>query len=113
MATIDSLMTASGPDIYYNKSFRNMLEDHMTYLRTHPQNQVMEVTPMQAHRYEFDLIGLLNTLMIPQHLHWVVARMNHFDSFNHVPEDLTRLLIPEQKELVRLQQTFMTVNKIS
>lgn len=113
MAAIDSLTIQPGPSIYYDDGFRNTLEDHMTYLRTHPDNQTLEVTPIQAHRYEFDLIGLLNELVVPMHMHWVVARVNNFDSFTKVPQDLTFLILPDQKEIARIQQTYSTVNGIN
>jgi len=85
----------------------------MTYLRTHATTRIVDVTPMQAHRYEFDLIGLLNELTISPYLHWIVARMNHFNTLNEVPAEMTKLLIPDPKEISKLQQTHLTVNKIA
>lgn len=113
MATIDSLMIQEGANIYYTDGLRNVIEDHMTYLRTHPTTRVIDVTPKQAERFEYDLIGLLNELQIPMYLHWVVARANNFNSLNEVPSDLVRLLAPDPKEVAKLQQTYQTSSKIS
>lgn len=113
MASVDSLMVQPGSDVFYTDGLRNVLEDHMTYLRTHASTRVLDVTPMQAHRYEFDLIGLLNELGIPPQLHWVVARMNHFNGFQEVPEDLVKLLVPDDKEIAKLQQIYNTTSSIS
>lgn len=113
MATIDYLMLSEGANVYYTDGFRNVLEAHMTYLRSHPSTRVLDVTPKQAEKYEYDLIGLLNELQIPVHLHWVVARVNNFNSLNEVPADLVRLLTPDPKEITQLQQTYQTSSKIS
>jgi hypothetical protein len=113
MATIDGLMIQEGANVYYTDGFRNILEDHMTYLRTHPTTRTLDVTPKQAEKYEYDLIGLLNELEIPMYLHWVVARANSFNSVNEVPSDLVSLLIPDHKEVAKLQQTYQISSKIS
>lgn len=111
-ATIDTLLLDRGPDVYYTDGLRNVLEDHMTYLRTASTTLRMEVTPMQAHRYELDLMGLLNELNIPLRLHWVVARMNNFDSLHDVPADLTALLVPDEKEVNRLVQSYTSTTRV-
>lgn len=113
MAAIDSLMSDQGADVYYSDGFRNVLEDHMTYLRTHQLTRVLDVTPKQAERFEYDLIGLLNELEVPVTLHWIVARMNHFDSIHEVPADLGSLLAPDPKEISKLLQSYNTTNKIN
>lgn len=109
---IDSLMLPEGASVYYTDGFRSVIEDHMTYLKTHPLTRIIDVTPKQAERFEFDLIGLLHELQIPTHLHWVVARVNGFNSFTEVPAELTSLLSPDPKEVAKLQQIYQTSSKI-
>lgn len=110
---IQDLATDSGPPVFYEDGFRNMLEDHMTFLREHPETIVIEVTPMQAHRYEFDQAGLFNALNIPTQLHWIVMRMNRFTSPNQVPEDLMSLMVPGNQVISRLQSAYNTVRSSS
>lgn len=106
MAKIDEMMTDPGADVYYTAGLRDVLEDHMTYLRNHPRTQAIAVSPIQAHKYEHDLTGLLNLLGVPMTLHWTVMRMNNLDTLTHVPADLTQLLIPEIREVGLIQQTY-------
>lgn len=113
MSIVDSLMTPDGAAVFYSDGLRNVLEDHMTYLRTHPTTRSLDVSPKQAERFEYDLIGLLNELQIPMYMHWVVARTNNFDSLNKVPADLVSLLIPDHKEVAKLQQTYQISTKIN
>lgn len=105
-ASINSMLISSDSSTYYSRGFRNVLEDHMTYLRKHPETRVIPVTPMQAHQYEFDMTGLLNELGIPLKMHWVVIRMNHFNSLTEVPADLIQLLLPSENEIIKLKQLY-------
>ena len=34
--SLDALAIAEGPTLYYDDGFRAVIEDHMTYLRSHP-----------------------------------------------------------------------------
>lgn len=106
-------MLDPGADVYYEDGFRSVLEDHMTYLRTHSETQVMAVDPMQLHVHEFDLTGLLNVLGIPMHLHWVVMRMNRLNTLTEVPQDITRLLVPGANEISMIEQTYSTTYRIT
>ena len=105
-ASINSMLVLDDNVMYYNTAFRNVLEDHMTYLRTHPDTIIVAVTPMQAYRYEFDMTGLLIELGIPLHMHWTVVRMNHMSSLTQVPSDLLQLIVPTDRELSRIKQTY-------
>lgn len=97
------MLVAQGTGAYYTDQFRNVLEDHMTYLREAASTTVMNVDPIKAYRFEFDLNGLLLDMGIPLYLHWVVMRMNNFASPQDVPADLTQLLIasPDEIEVIR------------
>ena len=110
MAKIDQMMTDAGPQVYYSEGLRDVLEDHMTYLRTHPKTQVLSVTPIQAHKYEHDLTGLLNLLGVPMPIHWTVMRMNGLNTLTEVPADLAQLLIPDLREVSMIQQSYSSVN---
>lgn len=112
-ASINTMLIGDGGLTYYDQSYRNVLEDHMTYLRTHSETIVATVTPMQAYIYEFDITGLLNELGIPLYLHWTVIRMNNLFSLTKVPSDLIQLLIPSEKEINKLKQTFERQNSVS
>lgn len=111
-AIIDSKMLDQGSDAYYSDDLRNVLEDHMTYLRTIASTIAMQVTPMQAVKYRMDMGGLLNDLRVPVQLHWVVARMNNFNSLSVVPEDLVQLLVPDVREVAQLMQSHTTTQRL-
>lgn len=95
MATLDKLYKDVPAAIYCDESFLDVLEDHMTYLRTAATTHTLSVTPSDANVYAFDLSGLLFKLGIPARLHWVIARMNGFKSLTENDETLTQLIVPD------------------
>jgi hypothetical protein len=94
-ATIDKLMINTGKPIMYDESLMNVLEDHMDFLRNHKTTTKLTVTPQQANVFQFDLQALLLELGVAADLHWVIMRMNGYDSFNQIDEDLMYLLAPD------------------
>lgn len=110
---IDGLAINSGPDVYYEEGFRIILEDHMTYLRTHPNTKTMQIESFKAYKYTGDLFGLLAEYNIPTELNWVVLRMNNMTTPTECGEDLKTLLMPDSQVIERMRSLYMVQNKIS
>lgn len=110
---VDSMMIDPGPLVYYTDAMRNVLEDHMTYLRNHPTTAVYPIPPNIANQYKNDFKGLMQFLNIPPHLAYVVLRMNQYTSDSQNPMDLETLLIPDENTVSFIQQSFSTVNKLN
>lgn len=106
---IDSLLADHGSNIYYDPSFRNVLEDHMTFLRTHPQTTKLVVESIYAYKYVGDLSGLLKHYNIEIYLHWTIMRMNNFTSFGDTKDDIFELLIPNSDVIERIRQSHKTI----
>lgn len=113
MPSINDLMPDDGPSIYYDARFRQVLEDHMTYLRQHPQTETMDVNNQVANKHHGDFTGVLQSYNIPPHLHWVVSRLNGFTSPSQYRSDQTRILVPSNGALDRLVTVHRANHKIS
>lgn len=111
MKLLDSLINP-GADVYYSAEFRNVLEDHMTYLRTHPDNTVVTVAPNIGYKYIGDLAGVLHHYNVPYNLHWIVMRMNHMTSPIDYRDTMLNLDIPSFTAVERLRTTHMSQSKI-
>lgn len=98
---------------YYSKGFRNVLEDHMTYLRSHPDTQKREITPSEAYQFENDFYGLMNYKAVPMHFHHLVLRMNNMTNPDQMPPDLTFFLLPEMAVVSRLLSVYKTSDRIT
>lgn len=109
---IDNLAVDSGAGIYYDDSFRVVLEDHMTYLRTHPQSRIIQVEPHVADRWAGDLYGLLISMKVPPYLHWIIMRMNGMLSPRDCNSELRALLVPNNKVLETIKNVHKTKSKV-
>lgn len=109
---IDEIATSGGPDVYYSDRFRVVLEDHMTYLRNHPQTYYKEVNSKQAYKFEGDFFGLLSELNLPVEFYWLIMRMNKLTSPVYTESTITSIIVPSNDVIERIRSAFMNVNKI-
>ena len=109
---IDQLMIDSGPDTFYDDNFRNVLEDHMSYLRTLNSTYSISIDAQQAYVFTGDLQGLLQANGIAPELWWIVMRLNNFKSHSDIDGTLSYLLIPSQQVINQLLSGFFTQNGI-
>lgn len=110
---LKQLMTAQGPDIYYDPAFRNVLEDHLSYLRALQSTVRRAVSPGEAYRFEYDLFGLLKIYGVEAHLHWVVMRLNNYTSPDEFRADVTELLVPDATVVDRIRQSHQATRRIA
>lgn len=109
---INILAKAPGTDIYYDPQFRVILEDHMTYLREHPQNILLNVESPYAYKYEGDLFGLLSHYNISFEFHWLIMRVNGYSSPTQTKDTLNRLIIPNTNVITRIRTVYETRSSI-
>lgn len=109
---ITNIATNSGPEIYYNLLFRNVLEDHMTFLRNSSETSILNIESAMAYKYEGDLFGLLFNYKVPFEYHWVVMRMNDMTNPNQTKSTLSNLIIPNKSLIERLRNVYMTKDRI-
>lgn len=110
---VETLMIADGPAIYYNETFRAVLEDHMNFLRTNPSTTALVVSPGEAYRFEADLYGFLSKYSVPAYLHWVVMRMNLMSSPDQFNSSLAQLLVPETQTIDRIRQSHQMSRRVT
>jgi hypothetical protein len=109
---IDNIAIKEGPTVFYDTDFRAVLEDHMTYLRGHESTTTMAVGPNEAYRWTADLFGLLNSRGVAAYLHWVVMRMNSFNSPTEMDETVSSLIIPDPRALNLIRNIYVTRAKL-
>jgi hypothetical protein len=110
---VDELMFQEGASIFYDNAFRSVLEDHMTFLRNHPQTRTLPVDAGKAHKFEFDIFGLLADYGVATHLHWLVMRMNNLTDMTRFNMSYESLLIPDELVVSQIQQSHMTTRRIN
>lgn len=110
MSALNAKMTPPGLDVWYDDQFRQVLEDHMTFLRNHPDNTYKSVEPMETIRYRFDLFGLFRAKGIEEYVHWVVMRMNGLSTSTDVTEKLVGFIVPSNTVVGQILQHYQTRN---
>lgn len=111
-ASIEDLAKAPASNTYDDPNFRAMLEDLLSWLIDHTQTTTVTVTAHQIEVYDFDWIGLLQDLRIPNDLHWVTIRMNGGKSLTDLPQDLRALKVPDPSVLQNLVMLNASSKKI-
>lgn len=113
MPSINQYMPDDGPAVYYQVNFRRMIEDHLHFLREHPQTEIIEVDPHVANKHHGDLTGVLMHYDVPTHMHWVIMRLNRYCSPLRFKSDDLQLLFPPQTAINSLLKTYRANQKIS
>jgi hypothetical protein len=95
-----------GPAIYYTDAFRQMVEDHLTILKTtNIQTRIITDDDWATlYKYEGDFYGLLNALQIGRQYHWTVMRMNGYRSRFEATADIAQLITPDWAYVNKLAQ---------
>lgn len=108
---INQLEMDSGADVYYESRFRIAIEDHLQYLKTHPETTTQEVESKYAFKYSGDMSGLLTLYRYPVYMHWIIMRMNGYSDFTQLTEEASQLLIPSSNAVERIRAVYKTKNR--
>lgn len=111
--SVNELMISQGPSIYYSNEFRNVLEDHMSFLRADQGTRVVAVDPGLAYRYEHDLYSYLRNANVEANIHWLVMRMNGMTTPMEFGPEYQLLAIPDIGTVDRIRQSHMSSRKLS
>jgi len=111
--SVNDLMIASGPSIYYTDAFRHVLEDHLSLLSRDASTRVYQIDPSAAYKYEHDLFGFLSMIGVPAHAHWLVMRLNKMTSPDEFTLATPNLLLPDLGVVEKMRQSHMSSRKIT
>jgi hypothetical protein len=105
MSLIDRLNNP-GANLYYEQSFRDVFEDHLSFIKRNKQNYITTVTVDEntAARFAGDFRGLMLSVNVFPYLHWFNMRINGYSCCSDYDgKQLTIELVSESliKELSR------------
>lgn len=109
---IDQFLIQDDSAIYYDPDFRNMIEDHLSFLRVNTSTRVEQIDPHDALVNEFDLFSYLLARGYKAYQHWIIMRMNFMTATTDMNADITQLLIPDPIVIGQLMSSFKTGRKI-
>ena len=94
---LENLMVDYGTNNYHSPEFLAVMEDHLTYLRTHEDTVVLSVSNDEAERWAGDLIGYLLTRNVDARLHYVTMRLSGMSSPTDFGVDITTISVSDPK----------------
>lgn len=96
-------------EIYYDEVFRNVLEDHIPYLRSDPNTTQQVITKELAWRYRNDFFSLLKDIYnVAPHLRWLIMRMSGYLSPTEPGPELSFILIPNDARIAQIANNHLT-----
>lgn len=100
---IDKLSDGLSNLDYYNDSFRDVLEDHLTYLKTLAGTKTIPIDAYLATRYEYDFFGFMQQQKVPMYLHWLTMRLTGYTSPDQMSPNLQSYVLadPQVVESIR------------
>lgn len=107
---IDDQMVCLSQLSYYDPGFRQVLEDHLTFIKSLESTQVEAISPESAWHYKGDFFRLLRDMNIPSHLHWYIMRMCGYHSPDEAGEELSEIYIPNQEQLEQMRNNHSTTH---
>lgn len=109
--SILELQASAGPKVFYDNSFRVVLETHLHWLRTHPSTRSTMIDVGAGHKNQYDLYGLLVELAVPRELHWITMRLNDLTHPIQFNDEIEQLLIPDQGIISNLAANYLSTKK--
>lgn len=90
------------------ESFRQVYEDHLELIRARDDTTRLPVSGKQLDVHQFNWIGLLNELQVPQNLHWFTMRLNDSSNWSDLSKDLVSVAVPSATYIRALYSTHIS-----
>lgn len=87
---------------YYDGRWRTAVEQHVPYLRNHPQTSPVDTGKLKGYRTRYDLFAFLTQERIPERYHWIIMRVNGFSSPEDFDESIGAVLVPSTSVIEEL-----------
>ena len=94
--------------IFHETNFLVTMESHLTHLRSSANIRLLPISKHQSYKYEGDLYGLLDDLRVEKKYHYIVMRLNNFDTSNQFKGDIEHIAIPDLNEIEILKNILQT-----
>jgi hypothetical protein len=97
LMALNEMMVDYGAQSNHTPEFLGVLEDHLTYLRTHEDTTVVSVANQEAERWAGDLNGFLFSKNVDARLHFITMRLSGMVAPSDFGVDINTLTIPSAK----------------
>ena len=99
---IQRLQIDIGETHLFSMGFRNLIENHLPFLRSHTSTIEKNISPHSGYTWVGDYYGLLLSLDIPHDLLWITLRMNGYTSPGDYDGNNLVVLVPSQAQISKM-----------
>lgn len=103
-------MSSGGNPIYDDEVFRYVLLNHLPVLGGRPDTSHVRINQNEADQFYGDFYGLLKSMDVPIHLHWIATRLNGYTDSNDYDAINLDVYVPSDAEVDRIRNIHMTVH---
>ena len=97
--SLSHLQQDAGNIGYSSVSFRNTIEDHVTWLKESSLVNILNIEKQHQIKYRGDFFGLLNQYGVKPDLHWITMRINGLHTSGEYDGSITTLFIPNRRDV--------------
>lgn len=95
-----------GPSVFYEPAFRQIVEDHLTWLQNHSTTETTQIKPRIAHACDGDFYCVLDHYDIPREFQWITLRVNAMNSPLEYRSDQETMLLCAPNTIQRLTKVY-------
>lgn len=106
--SLRNLQLSTGAPEFWETGFRNMLEDHLTWIKEHEGTRVVNIGPGDANKYHGDFNGLLSSLGLRFKYHWITMRLNGYFRPDEYRTEHVQVYIPSEAAIDGLRTRYAT-----
>lgn len=106
--SLHTLKNYTVPSMAVVPKLRELLLQHVEYLRKHPETKIMDVDPNKRSLDLYDLYRFLNNIGYPSELHFVVMLVNDIPSHIDFDTSVDQLIVPKASVVETIISTSMS-----
>lgn len=91
-----------------SEEFKTILEHWLETIKSNPANVIINIQPIDASRFEYDLYGLLRVYKTPVELHWITMRVNGLMSSMDYRADMVTIIVPSPELIEEIYSLWAT-----
>jgi hypothetical protein len=107
MLTLRALLPSDTYD-YHDPKFIQIIENHLTYLRSSTAIKILTVDGFIREKYKGDYYSLLNHLLVEPKYHYIVMRFNGYTSSSDYRGTEDKVLMPDFNQIESLMSVYLT-----
>lgn len=106
--SVSSLQIEIGEIYYFSDEFRNVIENHLTYLKNISSTRLLPIPDHSRVKYVGDFYGLLQEMGVRHDMFWICLRVNGLHEIADSTDNMVDIFIPSKVSIDTLLNRYLT-----